>query len=82
MAATAVESGAEALDDSSAAARGGRPFALVLLDVNMPMMDGFSVAEAVGSEPRAFGHRSIMMLSSSGTRAMPIAAALLASRLI
>ena len=64
MAATAVAGGAEALETLRAAARGGRPFALALLDVNMPIMDGFSVAEAVGRSPELSG-TVLMMLSSS-----------------
>jgi len=62
---TAVESGLAALDALAAAARAGAPFGLVLLDANMPHLDGFGVAERIRAQadlPRA----TIMMLSSSG----------------
>jgi CheY-like chemotaxis protein/nitrogen-specific signal transduction histidine kinase/HPt (histidine-containing phosphotransfer) domain-containing protein len=62
---TAVGSGREALDTLSAAARAGRPFTLVLLDVNMPDLDGFQVAEQIAARPELAG-ATIMMLSSSG----------------
>ena len=62
---TAVGSGGEALDTLSAAARAGRPFTLVLLDVNMPGLDGFQVAEQIAARPELAG-ATIMMLSSSG----------------
>ena len=50
---TAVGSGREALDALSAAAKAGRPFVLVLLDVNMPDLDGFQVAEQIAARPGA-----------------------------
>jgi two-component system sensor histidine kinase/response regulator len=62
---TAVESGREALDVLSAAAASGHPFVLVLLDVNMPDLDGFQVAEQISARPELAG-ATIMMLSSSG----------------
>src|SRR4029077_4185505 len=40
------------------------PFALVLLDGQMPEMDGFSVAEAINADPAFAGTRMIMMTSS------------------
>src|SRR5262249_37420663 len=43
----------------------GRPFALVLLDANMPGLDGFQVARAIQSEAAIAGP-TVMMLSSSG----------------
>jgi CheY-like chemotaxis protein/HPt (histidine-containing phosphotransfer) domain-containing protein len=59
-----ADSGARALSLMEDAARRGRPFALVLLDSNMPAMDGFSFAEHLqrkgGPSPSA-----IMMLSSA-----------------
>jgi signal transduction histidine kinase/DNA-binding response OmpR family regulator len=62
---TAVAGGREALDTLSAAAKAGRPFTLVLLDVNMPELDGFHVAEQIVARPELAG-ATIMMLSSSG----------------
>jgi signal transduction histidine kinase/CheY-like chemotaxis protein len=62
---TAVGSGQEALDALVDAAAAGRPFVLVLLDVNMPGLDGFQVAERIKSRPELAG-ATIMMLSSSG----------------
>jgi signal transduction histidine kinase/DNA-binding response OmpR family regulator len=62
---TVVDSGAAALDALARAGAAGRPFALVLLDANMPEMDGFEVARRVRDEPTLAGP-TIMMLSSSG----------------
>jgi signal transduction histidine kinase/DNA-binding response OmpR family regulator/HPt (histidine-containing phosphotransfer) domain-containing protein len=62
---TAVGSGREALATLSAAAKAGSPFVLVLLDVNMPELDGFQVAEQIGARSELAG-ATIMMLSSSG----------------
>jgi len=62
---TAVQSGVEAIDCLSDAAQAGRPFALVLLDLNMPDLDGFQVAEQIAARPALAG-ATIMMLSSSG----------------
>ncbi len=65
MAPTAVASGREALEAMAAAAAAGQPFRGMLLDSNMPDMDGFAVAAAVASDPRFAGVR-LMMLTSSG----------------
>jgi len=62
---TAVGSGREALELLSAAAKAGYPFVLVLLDVNMPDLDGFQVAGLIAARPELAG-ATIMMLSSSG----------------
>jgi PAS domain S-box-containing protein len=56
--------GHDALRELAAAARKGRPYPLVLLDGNMPGMDGFQLAEQIRIRSHLAG-ASIMMLSSS-----------------
>ncbi len=58
-------SGAEALDALRHAAARGRPFSLVLLDNQMPGMDGFTLAERIRSRPE-LGTPTLLMLSSGG----------------
>ena len=65
MCPTVVCSGREALESLTAAAHEGRPFPLVLLDANMPDLDGFEVARVVAGQPELTG-ATVMMLSSSG----------------
>jgi CheY-like chemotaxis protein len=62
---TCVASGDLALQALRASVEAGTPFVLVLLDANMPGMDGFDVAERIGSNPDLKG-LTIMMLTSSG----------------
>jgi signal transduction histidine kinase/DNA-binding response OmpR family regulator len=62
---TVAASGAAALRALDEASAKGQPFPLVLLDANMPEMDGFEVARRIRDEPR-LGGATIMMLSSSG----------------
>jgi signal transduction histidine kinase/DNA-binding response OmpR family regulator len=62
---TVADSGASALAALLDASAKGRPFALVLLDANMPEMDGFDVARRIRDDPKVAG-ATIMMLSSSG----------------
>jgi CheY-like chemotaxis protein len=62
---TVVDSGAAALRAMTDAHERGKPFALVLLDANMPDMDGFEVARRIHTEQQS-GGATIMMLSSSG----------------
>jgi CheY-like chemotaxis protein len=65
MAVRAVDSGRAALDALSDGARSGNPFILVLLDANMPELDGFAVAEEIHKRPELAG-ATLMMLTSSG----------------
>jgi CheY-like chemotaxis protein/HPt (histidine-containing phosphotransfer) domain-containing protein len=62
---TVADSGAAALRALLDASALGRPFALVLLDANMPEMDGFEVARRIRDQAPIAG-ATIMMLSSSG----------------
>jgi two-component system sensor histidine kinase/response regulator len=61
---TSVAGGEAALEKLEKAVREGRPFPLILLDGNMPGMDGFAVAESIREHPDLVG-ASIMMLTSS-----------------
>ncbi len=65
MTATAVAGGRAAIEALTAAAASRRPFELVLLDANMPEMDGFEVAAEVLKRPDLRG-ATVLMLSSSG----------------
>jgi len=59
-----AEGGRRALERMMAARRGEHPFELVLLDANMPEMDGFEVAARIKQDPR-LAKATIMMLSSA-----------------
>jgi two-component system, sensor histidine kinase and response regulator len=63
--ATAVGSGADALAVLRAAAAAGEPFDVVVLDGQMPGMDGFELAAAISDEP-ALGDVRLVMLASTG----------------
>ena len=62
---TVVDSGAAALRALIDASDRHEPFQLVLLDANMPEMDGFEVARRI-RDTENLGSATIMMLSSSG----------------
>jgi len=63
----AVESGEAALEAVERARQAGRPFALYLIDSQMPGMDGFTLAERIRENAGATG-ATIMMLTSAGQR--------------
>jgi len=62
---TAVESGQAAMEALQIAKRAGRPFPLLLLDCQMPEMDGFALAEQIQRD-RDLGPVTVMMLTSAG----------------
>ena len=62
-------SGSEALAVMHAACRAGEPFELVVLDFNMPGMDGLELARAIGRAPSLRGARLVMLTSSGDHRA-------------
>jgi CheY-like chemotaxis protein len=62
---TAVEGGQAALQALEVAKSTGRPFPLILLDGQMPGMDGFTLAERIKKDPELVG-ATIMMLTSAG----------------
>jgi CheY-like chemotaxis protein len=65
MAPTVVANGWEGLTAMERAKADGKPFALILIDVQMPGMDGFSLVEHIQRSPSLAGP-TIMMLSSGG----------------
>jgi signal transduction histidine kinase/DNA-binding response OmpR family regulator len=64
---TAVESGEEALSQLGSARAAGEPYALVLTDMHMPNMDGFTLVERIRQRPD-LSTATIMMLTSAGHR--------------
>jgi PAS domain S-box-containing protein len=67
MAPTAVDSGAKAIVTLREAKGIGRTFPLILLDAQMPDMDGFALAEIIKRNPD-WRTATVMMLSSAGQR--------------
>ena len=64
---TVVKSGELALEVMEQAYKTGTPFALALLDCNMPVMDGFTLAERIVQSPH-LNHATIMMLTTGGRK--------------
>src|SRR5947207_11125383 len=62
---TGVETGEEALGQLAAAREEGQPFGLVLTDMHMPRMDGFTLIEKIRQRPE-LATATIMMLTSAG----------------
>ncbi len=63
----AVASGAKGLESLRNAVRAGDPYHVVLLDMQMPGMDGEQTARAIKSDP-AMHHVKIIVLTSMGQR--------------
>ncbi|HEV1993653.1 MAG TPA: response regulator [Candidatus Acidoferrum sp.] len=61
---TAVDGGRAALQALEVAKSAGHPFPLILLDGQMPEMDGFALAEHIREDPDLVG-TTIMMLTSA-----------------
>jgi two-component system sensor histidine kinase/response regulator len=62
---TAVESSKAALEALLQAKQAEKPFALILVDAQMPEMDGFDLVQRIREDP-SHTEATIMMLSSSG----------------
>ncbi len=67
MITTDVESGAKALDAITASMASGTQFQLVLLDAQMPGMDGFELTRRINLIPGA-ATPTVLMLTSAGRR--------------
>ena len=67
MSPKAVAGGAAALDKLRQARKTGTPFELVVIDSQMPRMDGFTLAKKIKTHPELAKTR-ILMLTSSGMR--------------
>ncbi len=65
---TAVENGRIALATMQLSSNAGQKFPLVLIDAEMPDMDGFAVAEQIRRDPNLAG-ATIMMLTTTGQSA-------------
>jgi len=64
---TLVEGGEEAMAELSAAREAGEPYALILVDMHMPRMDGFALVERIRQRPE-LSTATVMMLTSAGHR--------------
>jgi two-component system sensor histidine kinase/response regulator len=62
-----VEGGEQALGQLSLAREAGDPYGLILTDMHMPAMDGFSLVDRIRQSPQ-LATATIMMLTSAGHR--------------
>ena len=64
---TLTSNAQQALAELSRASAAGQPYALALLDLKMPEMDGFELAERIRQHPE-YLVKTLMMLTSEGQR--------------
>ena len=64
---TMVEDGTQALDELERAALSGQPYQVALLDLQMPGIDGFELADKIRQYPR-HARATVLMLTSEGQR--------------
>ncbi len=67
MEVSSVASGNQALDRLRGAAAEGQPYDVALLDVQMPEMDGFTLAATIKGDPSIAGTRLIVLTSMGHT---------------
>ena len=66
----AVSDGPSALERLKSAARSGQPFQFVVLDMQMPGMDGLELAQKIRADP-SLNFPKLLMLTSIGQRTVP-----------
>ena len=76
MSCEVADSAAQAMELLQSATATGLPYALALLDLNMPDVDGYELARAIRAEPALSGMRLVLLSSSSGRSGAPEEAAL------
>lgn len=63
----AVDSGRAALAELLTAAHNGKPYDIAIIDLMMPEMDGFTLAEAIKKDPQ-IARTKLLLMPSYGTR--------------
>ncbi len=67
MKVSSVEGGEQALEELLSAIEAGQPYNLILTDMRMPKLDGFTLIERIRQKPE-LATATIMMLTSAGYR--------------